>query len=42
MLPVLLWPPPAIIADEDADFGPAPAMEALLKLDMVLCWCLGP
>lgn len=35
MLPFLLWPPAAMAADEEADFGPAPAMEALLKLDMV-------
>ena len=37
MLPFLLLPPAAIAADEEADFGPAPAIEALLKLDMVLC-----
>ena len=42
MLPFLLLLPPiaAIAADEEADFGPAPAMEALLKLDMVYSFCL--
>lgn len=39
---LFLLPPAAIADDEEADFGPAPAMEALLKLDMVssVCVCL--